>query len=107
MAAIFAIRDGIRDSRNGELAYFWSLFTDPRHRSYRIRTGWKAVGRVFTLAMVMDIIYQVIVLHLVHPGEVLLVAAVLAILPYLLLRGPINRMIQYCARRKAVPQQTN
>jgi hypothetical protein len=107
MATIFAIRDGIRDARNGEPAYFWSLFTEPSHRSYRIRTGWKAICRVFTLAIAMDIVYQITALHFVHPGELLLVAAALAIVPYLLLRGPINRMIQYCTCRKSVSQQIN
>ena len=105
MATIFAIRDGIRDARNGEPAYFWSLFTEPRRRSYRIRAGWKAVCRICILAIAMDVIYQVIALHRIYPGEVLLVAAGLAIVPYLLLRGPINRMIQYFTHRKSASQQ--
>jgi hypothetical protein len=104
MATIFAIRDGIRDARNGEPAYFWSLFTERRDRNFRIRTGWKAVCRVFTFAIAMDVIYQLIALHFIYPGEVLLVAVSLAILPYLLLRGPINRMIQFCTRRNSVSQ---
>lgn len=106
MATIFAIRDGIRDARHGESAYVWSLFTDPGHRTQRIRTGWKAVGRVFALAVAMDAIYQIIALHLIHPGELLLVAAGLAIVPYLLLRGPINRMIQYYTHRHSVSDTT-
>jgi hypothetical protein len=102
MATIFAIRDGIRDACNGEPAYFWSLFTDPMHRCQRIRAGWKAVWRVFTLAVAMDIIYQLIATHGIYPGETLLVAASLAILPYIVLRGPINRMIRYCTHRSSM-----
>ena len=104
MASIFAIRDGVRDARNGAPAYFWSLFADSEHRTQRIRIGWKAVSRVFVLAIGMDIIYQIIALHSVYPGEALLVAAGLAFVPYLLLRGPINRMIQHGIRRKSVPR---
>ena len=100
MATIFAIRDGVRDARKAEPAYFWSLLTDATNRSYRIRTGWRAVGRVFALAIAMDVIYQIIATRRIYPGEVLLTAAGLAIVPYLLLRGPINRMIRYCTRRK-------
>ena len=58
----------------GEPAYFWSLFADSGHRTHRIRTGWKAVSRVFVLAIAMDIVHQIIALHLVYPGEALLVA---------------------------------
>jgi hypothetical protein len=32
------------------------------------------------------------VLHTVYPGELLLTALLLAVLPYVLLRGPINRI---------------
>ena len=49
-----------------------------------LRDGWKSVGKVFILAMVLDVIYQLIELRRVYPGEVILVAIVLAILPYLI-----------------------
>jgi hypothetical protein len=63
MALIFAIRDGLKDAREGRPAYFYSLFTRPEDRRRRLREGFKAVSRVFALAIVMDLIYQVIVLH--------------------------------------------
>jgi hypothetical protein len=107
MAAIFAIRDGIHDARKGEPAYFWSLFTDPSHRSDRIHAGWKAISRVFILSVIMDIIYQLIVLHRLYPGEVLMVATGLAIVPYILLRGPINRLIQYWTYGRLLSKLTN
>ena len=57
-----------------------------------IRDGWKSVGKVFVLALVLDVVYQIIVLRFVYPGETLLVAFVLAIVPYLILRGLVNRL---------------
>jgi len=47
---------------------------------------------------VLDAVYQIIVLHFVYPGEMIIVAFVLAILPYLILRGLVTRL----ARRKVV-----
>lgn len=105
MASLFAIRDAIRDARNGQPAYFWSLFRQSVNRSHRLRTGWKAISRVFILAVAMDVIYQIRAFHRLYPGEALLVAVGLAIVPYLLLRGPINRIItQYNACRRSVSQ---
>jgi hypothetical protein len=98
MAAIFAVTDGIRDARNGEAAYFLALCTEPTERHRRIRTGWKSVGRVFILAIMMDVIYQVVVLHLVHPDEALLMAVGLAFVPYLVLGGRSIARIQHHAR---------
>ena len=40
----------------------------------------------------MDVIYQIIVLKGLRPLEGLIVSVVLAILPYLLVRGPVNRL---------------
>lgn len=98
MATIFAIRDGVQDARNGRPAYLWSLFTDPRHRAERIRVGWKAVSRIFVIGMAMDIVFQAIVFRRIYPGEMLIVAATLAIIPYVLIRGPVNRVAQHWVR---------
>jgi hypothetical protein len=98
MAMIFAIRDGLKDAREGRPAYFYSLFTDPENRRSRLREGFKAVSRVFTFAIVMDFIYQVIVLRWFYPLQALIVAIVLALLPYILLRGPVNRIARFLRR---------
>jgi hypothetical protein len=98
MAMIFAIRDGLKDAREGRPAYFYSLFTDPENRRSRLREGFKAVSRVFTFAIVMDFIYQVIVLRWFYPLQALIVAIVLALLPYILLRGPVNRIARFPRR---------
>ncbi len=92
MACIFAFRSGIKDAREGKPPYFWALWTQPAHRADMLRDGWKSVGKVFLLAIVLDVVYQIIVLKFVYPGEVLLVALSLAILPYLIVRGLVNRL---------------
>jgi hypothetical protein len=92
MAAFFAIRSGLADARAGKSPYFWCLLTDPGQRTEMIKDGWKSVGRVFILALVLDAVYQIIVLHFVYPGEMVIVAFVLAILPYLILRGLVTRV---------------
>jgi hypothetical protein len=91
MAAFFAIRSGMGDARSGAPPYFWSLVNDPSHRADMLKDGWKAVGKVFTLALVLDVAYQFIVLGFVYPFEALFVAVVLALVPYLLLRGAVTR----------------
>jgi hypothetical protein len=98
MALIFAIRDGWKDAREGRPAYFYSLFTRPENRRRQLREGFKAVSRVFALAIVVDLIYQVIVLRWFYPLEALIVALVLAFLPYILLRGPVNRIARFLKR---------
>jgi hypothetical protein len=99
MAAFFAIRSGLADARAGKPPYFWGLLSHPGQREAMIKDGWKSVGRVFILALVLDAVYQMIVLHFVYPGEMIIVAFILAILPYLILRGLVTRL----ARPKKAP----
>ncbi|HEX2490333.1 MAG TPA: hypothetical protein VHR27_13050 [Blastocatellia bacterium] len=98
MAMIFAVRDGLKDARERRPAYFYALFTDPANRRSRLREGFKAVSRVFVFAIVMDLFYQVIVLRWFYPLQALIVAFVLAFLPYILLRGPVNRIARFLRR---------
>lgn len=92
MAAIFAVISGLRDAKAQKPAYFWAMFTQPDHRREMLKDGWKSVGKVFIVAMVLDVVYQLIVERWVYPFEVFLVAFILAIVPYLILRGVVNRI---------------
>jgi hypothetical protein len=99
MAAFFAIRSGLADARAGRPPYFQALVSDRADRDAIIRDGWKSIGRVFILALVLDVIYQFMVLRFVYPGEAIVVAFILAILPYLVLRGLVTRLAR--AKRHA------
>jgi hypothetical protein len=104
MATFFAIRDGLKDARECKPPYFWGLFTDKGEREAMVKNGWKSVGKVFILAIVLDVIYQLIEHRwTVYPGEAALVAIILAIVPYLLIRGPVNRIA--CHQRKVVKER--
>lgn len=104
MASLLAIRAGMKDAQTGRPPYFWTILTDPGQRGDLVREGWKSVARVFVLAIVMDVIYQVIVLKWVYPFELLLIAILLAVVPYLLIRGPVNRLVRRLRRkREATP----
>ena len=104
MASLLAIRAGIKDAQTGRPPYFWTILTDPSQRGELVREGWKSVARVFVLAIVMDVIYQVVVLKWVYPFELLLIAILLAVVPYLLIRGPVNRLVRrFRRKREATP----
>jgi hypothetical protein len=94
MASIFAVIDGVKDAKTGRPAYFWAMLSTPEHRKALVKDGWKSVGKIFILAIILDVVYQLKVHSTVYPGEVLIVAFVLAIVPYLVLRGPINRVVR-------------
>jgi hypothetical protein len=98
MAIFLAIRSGLKDAREGKAAYFWALFTEPAERRAMLKDGWKSMGRLFILAVLLDVVYQIIEFRWVYPGESLLVAFILAVVPYVLLRGPVNRIARRTSR---------
>lgn len=100
MAALLALRAGLKDARDGRPPYLWTVLTDPANRGDLLREGWKAIARVFFLAVIMDVIYQWIVARWIYPVEVVVVAILLAVVPYLLIRGPVNRIARRWRRKE-------
>ena len=92
VSCFLAIRFGLKDAKQGNPPYFWSLLWDREQRLYMVKEGWKSIGRVFLIALAIDVVYQIIVLRLVYPGEAVIVATVLALVPYLILRGLVTRV---------------
>ena len=92
LALFFAFRDGRRDAREGRPPYFWALFTDAPNRGKMLQSGWKSIGKVFVVATIFDFIFQYLALHRLNLRGALLAGSILALLPYLLLRGPVNRL---------------
>jgi hypothetical protein len=105
MAAIFAILDGVRDAHAGKPPYFWSVLTRPGQRRDLLREGWHRVLRVVVLGVVMEVLYELIVFKRIQPLQLVVVVLGLAFVPYLILRGPVNRIARRWmaahARRKA------
>ena len=100
-AAAIACRAGLRDAREGRPAYGWALVTNAMERHELLRQCWREVARVFVVAVGMDLVYEVIVFHRIYPGQSLIVAALFAFLPYLLIRGTLNRIVRRWRRGRA------
>ena len=101
MATLFAIRDGSRDAREGRGAYGWTLLTDSTQRHHLLTSAWKGISKVFVLAFALDVVYQFMVWHGLKPLQALLTAVVLAVIPYVLLRGPVNRVLRVSRNRRS------
>lgn len=104
MAAIAAWRDGINDARNGRTPFFAGALADPAQRTVRLNEALVATARIILLGLVMDGIYQFIEFRTFFPAEAVVIALVLAFVPYILLRGLIARAArQRFANRSSSP----
>jgi hypothetical protein len=92
MATIAAVYDGINDARLGRSPYFWTLLHDAERRGKRLSEGLASTARIILLGLGMDTIYQLKELGTFYPGEAVIIALALAFVPYLLMRGPVERI---------------
>ena len=100
MGLIYAARDGIADARRGRPPYFWTIFTRPGERWELLLEGGKAVARVIALGVVMDLVYQLLVFRRLRPLELVVIVLALAFVPYLIFRGPMNRIARAWMTRR-------
>jgi hypothetical protein len=92
IASILALRAGIKDARQGHPAYLWAAFTKPAYRPQLLHGGWKDIRTPFLVSAILDAIYQLVTHRFIYPLELLFTATLLALVPYLVLRGPANRI---------------
>ena len=92
MAAITATRDGLRDARTERSPYLWTIVRQSEERVALLREGLDATARIILLGLAMDVIYQVMVFKMFYPVEALIIAILLAFVPYLLIRGLVVRV---------------
>jgi hypothetical protein len=96
VATFLAVRAGLRDARQGNMPFLRTFLSDTAERRDLAKSAWKDIGKLFMMALLLDAIYQITQFHAFHPIQSLIVAVVLAILPYIALRGIANRI----ARRR-------
>ncbi len=103
MAALAAFHDGRKDARNGRPPYLVSMLHEPADRAALLREGLNSTARIILLGLVMDIVYQVVVLRMFYPDEAVIIALLLAFVPYVLLRGPVHRAFRQRVAAKHAP----
>jgi hypothetical protein len=100
VVVILAIRAHLRDVRAGKPVLVGAFITSPTERRRLLRSAFRDIGKVLIMAVVLDTTYQLLVLRTFHPGQALIVAVVCAVVPYVLVRGPVTRLWHYLRRRR-------
>jgi hypothetical protein len=92
VAGALAVRAGIGDARAGRPAFGWTFVTRSDQRKALAAEEWKDISRLFLVAGVIDVIYQLMVYFRVYPLQAIEVAVILAVPSYFLMRGLSNRV---------------
>ncbi len=105
MAGLLALRAGVQDASEARQGYLWAALTRPERRLQLLHEGWRGAMTPFVAAIALDCIYQLMTVRFVYPLELLFSATLLALVPYALLRGPLNRLARLFSRQLGRRQQ--
>jgi len=90
MAILLGIRSGLADARAGRPPYLYGVLFH-RDRGELVRTGFWVVVDLLLMGILLDAVFQWIILGVSHPGAALVVGPVLIVGPYSLARALSNR----------------
>lgn len=93
VALFLGLRSGIKDAQAGLPPFLWALAFRREHRHEMLRTGFISIRDLVAVAILLDVISQLLIFHNVRPGAALLVGPVLITLPYAFTRALANRVL--------------
>ena len=94
IAIILGVRSGLADARAGRPAYLYGVLFHPDLRSKLVKTGFEAVANLLMMGILLDSVFQWVLLGASYPGAALVVGPVLIVLPYSLARAFSNRLVR-------------
>ena len=105
MAIFFAIRAAFKDVKNNHVPYLKRFANAEGTRKEVAKEAWKDFGKVFIIAIILDIVYQLVVIFKFktesnfYPLESIVVSFLLSFIPYIFFRGPVSRLVSYFSNR--------
>jgi hypothetical protein len=94
IAIILGVRSGLGDARAGRPAYLYGVLFHPELRGELVRTGFQAVANLLMMGILLDSVFQWVIIGASYPGAALVVGPVLIVLPYSLARALSNRLVR-------------
>lgn len=93
-AIVLGARDGTKDARAGKVPFLSALLFREAGRRDLLRSALASVRNLVAMAILLDVISQIILFRMVHPGAALLLGPVLIAAPYAFSRALTNRIVR-------------
>jgi hypothetical protein len=91
IATLLGIRNGLADARAGRPPYLYGVLFHRGLRGELLRTGFETVVNLMLMGILLDAVFQWVILGVSHPGAALVMGPVLIGGPYALARALSNR----------------
>jgi len=91
-ASLVGIRDGKSDAHGGRPAFLSALAFHGSCRLDLLRSAFASIQDLVAIAIILDVVSQLLIFENVHPGAALLLGPVLIAVPYSISRAIANRI---------------
>lgn len=92
IAIILGVRSGLGDAREGRPPFLYGVLFHTELRPELLRSGFRTVINLLLMGILMDAVFQWIILGVSHAGAALVVGPVLILVPYAIARALSNRV---------------
>jgi hypothetical protein len=94
VATILGIRNGLADARAGQPPYLWGMVSRRELRKQFARSAFQTLANLLLMGILLDSVFQWLILGVSYPGAALVVGPVLIVAPYTAARGLSNRLMR-------------
>jgi hypothetical protein len=99
IAIVLGIGGGLADAKAGNPPYLLALLFHAGRRRELLRSAVAAIRNLLAAAIVLDIVFQLILYHSVHPGAALVVGPILICIPYAVSRALTTSLARAAAKK--------
>jgi hypothetical protein len=92
ISIIVGVTGGLADARAGRPPYLYGMLFHRSLRGALARTGLQAVVNLLLMGILLDTVFQWVILGVAHPGAALVIGPVLIVFPYTAARALSNRL---------------
>jgi hypothetical protein len=100
-AIILGVLNGLADARAGRPPYLYGMLFHRNLRSDLVKTGFSTIVNLLLMGVLLDIVFQRIILGVAYPGPALIIGPALIVTPYVIARSLSNRMTRQAKKRAA------
>jgi hypothetical protein len=97
-AFILGILNGLADARSGRPPYLYGILFHQNLRRDLIKDGFSTIVNLLLMGILLDAIFQRIILGVAHPGPALIIGPILIVVPYGLARALSNRLARHAKK---------
>jgi hypothetical protein len=100
LAILLGVRGGLADAKAGNPPYLFGLLFDAGRQKELLRSGAAAIRNLLAIGIILDVVFQLVLYHAVHPGAALVVGPILICTPYALSRALTTRLARWSGRSR-------